>query len=150
MVRKISSLLLAVVLLVSTVPANASAYDAKPKIVIVIVVDQLRGDLLERFHNDFGSGGFRLFMDHGAWFTNCYYNYANTRTAPGHATLGTGTYTLGHGIMANEWWDPAKRRLVTSVEDERETALGATVAGASASPRKLMTDTFGDELKLAT
>jgi Type I phosphodiesterase / nucleotide pyrophosphatase len=148
--RKTCSLLLVLILLAGCVPGYASAYDAKPKIVVVIVVDQLRGDLLERYHNEFVAGGFRRFMDHGAWFTNCYYNYANTRTAPGHSTLGTGTYTLGHGIMANDWWNPSKRRFVSSVEDEHETALGASVAGASASPRNLQTDTFGDELKLAT
>jgi Type I phosphodiesterase / nucleotide pyrophosphatase len=150
MLRKSCSLFLVIILLAGCLPSFASAYNAKPKIAVLIVVDQLRGDLLERYHDEFGVGGFRLFMDRGAWFTNCYYNYANTRTAPGHSTLGTGTYTLGHGIMANEWWDPTKRRLVTSVEDERETALGASVAGASGSPRNLQTGTFGDELKLAT
>ena len=150
MSRKFCSLLLVLILVTGCLPGYASAYNAKPKIVVVIVVDQLRGDLLERYHDEFTAGGFRRFMDGGAWFTNCYYNYANTRTAPGHSTLGTGTYTLGHGIMANEWWDPQTRRLVTSVEDDRETALGASVAGASASPRRLLTDTFGDELKLAT
>jgi hypothetical protein len=148
--RKSCSLLLVLVLLIGCVPGFSSAYNAKPKIVVVIVVDQLRGDLLERYHDEFVTGGFRRFMDQGAWFTNCYYNYANTRTAPGHSTLGTGTYSLGHGIMANDWWDPSKRRFVSSVEDDRETALGASVPGASASPRNLQTDTFGDELKLAT
>jgi len=150
MLRKSCSLILIIFLVAGCLPGWASAYDAKPKIVVVIVVDQLRGDLLERYHDEFAPGGFRQFMDHGAWFTNCYYNYANTRTAPGHSTLGTGTYTLGHGIMANDWWDPGKRKFVSSVEDDRETALGASVAGISASPRNLMSDTFGDELKLAT
>jgi hypothetical protein len=148
--RKSCSFFLVLILLAGCVPGFGSAYNAKPKIVVVIVVDQLRGDLLERFHDEFVPGGFRRFMDQGAWFTNCYYNYANTRTAPGHSTLGTGTYTLGHGIMANDWWNPSKRRFVSSVEDDRETNLGATVVGASASPRNLQTDTFGDELKLAT
>ena len=55
----------------------ASAYNAQPKLVVIIVVDQLRGDLLERYHDDFDYGGFRLLMDHGAWFTSCYYNYAS-------------------------------------------------------------------------
>ena len=86
--RKSYSLLLVLVLLAGCIAVHASAYDAKPKIVVVIVVDQLRGDLLERYHSEFVPGGFRTFMDQGAWFTNCYYNYANTRTGPGHATLG--------------------------------------------------------------
>lgn len=150
MIRKSCSLLLVIALLLTCVPAFGAAYDAKPRIVVVIVVDQLRGDLLERYHNEFGAGGFRRFMDQGAWFTNCYYNYANTRTAPGHATLGTGTYTLGHGIMANEWWSPTRHVIVSSVDDDRETPLGAAVEGISASPRNLQADTFGDELKMAT
>ena len=56
---------------------------------------------------------FALFLDHGAYFTNCNYDYANTRTAPGHATLFTGAYSNGHGIVANEWWDSKKKKMVT-------------------------------------
>ena len=53
----------------------------------------------------FKGHGFKLFTDEGAWFTDCYYDYANTKTAPGHATIGTGAYTDGHGIESNEFWD---------------------------------------------
>ena len=87
-----------------------SAYNARPKLVVIVVIDQFRGDYLERYRDQWGEGGFRLLLDHGADFTDCNYDYANTRTAPGHATLLTGAYTNGHGIMANEWWDPAKKR----------------------------------------
>jgi Type I phosphodiesterase / nucleotide pyrophosphatase len=136
--------------------AFASAYNAHPKLVVVIVIDQFRGDYLERYHDQFGDGGFRLLTDHGANFTDCNYDYANTRTAPGHATLFTGAYSDGHGIAANEWWDPKKRKMVTSVEDDNIQLVGlatpntmsATLAGAS--PRNLLADTLGDELKLAT
>src|ERR1700678_4743067 len=74
----------------------ASAYNAHPKLVVVIVIDQFRGDYLERYRDQFGDGGFRVFLDRGAYFSDCYYDYANTRTAPGHATLLTGSYTRGH------------------------------------------------------
>ena len=57
---------------------------------------------------------------------NCNYNYANTRTAPGHATLFTGAYSNGHGIAANEWWDQKKKRMVTSVEDDATKLVGVT------------------------
>jgi predicted AlkP superfamily pyrophosphatase or phosphodiesterase len=139
----------ALILLLATA-AFSSAYTARPKLVVVIVVDQLRGDMIERFHDQFGEGGFRLLMDRGAWFSSCYYNYANLRTGPGHATIGTGTYTLGHGIFANEWYDAAQQKIVTSVEDANTRLLGADVKGAGSSPHNLMTDTIGDELKLAT
>ena len=93
-------------------------------------------------------------MDHGANFTDCNYDYANTRTAPGHATLFTGAYTNGHGIAANEWWDPKKKRMVTSVEDDDTKLVGMNGdVGANkegASPHNLLADTLGDELKLAT
>jgi len=150
-------ILLAVVaaLIPDSIPASfASAYNAHPKLVVVIVIDKFRGDYLERYRDQFGEGGFRLLLDHGANFTDCNYDYANTRTAPGHATLFTGAYSNGHGIAANEWWDPKKKKMVTSVEDDDTTLVG--IAGeiaankTGASPHNLLADTLGDELKLAT
>jgi predicted AlkP superfamily pyrophosphatase or phosphodiesterase len=154
MLRQLRNVIALLVLGLSAVAAFGSAYNAQPKLVVIVVVDQLRGDLLERYHDDFPEGGFRLLMDHGAWFTSCYYNYAATKTAPGHSTLGTGSYVLGHGIFANEWWDPKLRRIVSSVEDENTKPLGLPEGAKgeewSSSPHNLQTDTIGDELKLAT
>ena len=107
--------------------AVASAYNGHPKLVVVIVIDQFRGDYLERYRDQFGDAGFRFLLDHGAYFPNCNYNYANTRTAPGHSTLFTGAYSNGHGIVSNEWWDQKKKRMVTSVEDDDTKLVG--VAG---------------------
>ncbi len=128
----------------------ASAYDGHPKLIVVIVIDQFRGDYLERYRAQFGDSGFRLFLDHGAYFSNCNYNYANTRTAPGHSTLFTGAYSNGHGIAANEWWDQKKKRMVTSVEDDATKLVGVSGDKTGASPHNLLADTLGDELKLAT
>src|ERR1700757_5026934 len=75
--------------------ANASAYDAHPKLVVILVVDQLREDYLQRYRADFKPKGFRLFLDHGAYFPDCYYRYSNLLTAPVHSTIGTGAYTDG-------------------------------------------------------
>jgi len=132
------------------VPSFSSAYNGHPKLIVVIVIDQFRGDYLERYHDQFGDAGFRLLLDHGAYFPNCNYNYANTRTAPGHSTLFTGAYSNGHGIAANEWWDPKKKKMVTSVEDDDTKFVGLPDGKAGASPHNLMADTLGDELKLAT
>jgi hypothetical protein len=154
MCRQLRTFFVLFILGLWAVASFASAYNAQPKLVVIVVVDQLRGDLLERYHDDFGEGGFRLLMDHGAWFTSCYYNYAATKTAPGHSTIGSGTYALGHGIFANEWWDPNLRRVISSVEDEGTKPLGLPIGVEgekwSASPHNLQTDTIGDELKLAT
>jgi predicted AlkP superfamily pyrophosphatase or phosphodiesterase len=72
------------------VPAPAQVYAGRPKLIVIVVIDQFRGDYLNRDESKFTGRGFKLFMDQGAWFTNCYYDYANTKTAPGHATIGTG------------------------------------------------------------
>src|ERR1700732_613589 len=144
-------LLCSTFLLLSSIPsAFASAYNARPKLVVGIVMYQFRGDYLERYRDQFGCGGFRVFLDRGAYFTDCYYDYANTRTAPGHATLFTGSYTSGHGIVANEWWDPQKKKMVTSVEDGATKLIGAERPKSAqaepgrgtpgASPHNLMSD----------
>jgi hypothetical protein len=156
LVRRLCSLTLASLLIaLPAIPANASAYDGKPRLVVLIVIDQFREDYLERYRADLKAPhGFRLFLDHGAYFPNCYYDYANTKTAPGHATLGTGAYTDGHGISSNEWWDLNRntKRPVTSVEDERYKVVGLLNAGDNpgASPRNERASTLGDELRLAT
>src|SRR5438270_13899108 len=115
-VRPILSFIALALVTIFSTPAFASAYNARPKLIVVIVIDQFRGDYLERYRDQFVEGGFRVLLDRGAYFTDCNYDYANTRTAPGHATLLTGAYSSGHGIAANECWDPQKKRIVTSVE----------------------------------
>jgi predicted AlkP superfamily pyrophosphatase or phosphodiesterase len=137
--------------------AAAEAYDAKPKLVVILVIDQFRGDYLDRYQDSFKTeDGFNLFLKQGAYFGSCYYDYANTKTAPGHATIGTGAYTDGHGIGSNEWWDMSRntKRMVSSVEDERYRMVGTFEAGAAAqegaSPRNLRATTIGDEVRLAT
>jgi hypothetical protein len=148
--------------------APAQAYVGKPKLIVIVVIDQFRGDYLNRDQPKFKGRGFNLFMNEGAWFTDCYYDYANTVTGPGHATLGTGAYTDGHGIEANEFWDASRslEHKVSSVEDERyqlvdlpAASIPANQPGApdtalkyviGASPRNLRATTLGDELRLAT
>ena len=148
--------------------ADAQAYVGQPKLIVIVVIDQFRGDYLNRDQAKFKGRGFRLFMNEGAWFTDCYYDYANTKTAPGHATIGTGAYTDGHGIESNEWWDASRsdQVKVSSVEDERyqlvdipDSSIPANQPGApanalkyliGASPRNLRATTLGDELRLAT
>ena len=150
--RSFGAALLSALLVVSVLSplSAASAYNGRPKLVVVIVIDQFRGDYLERYRDQFGDAGFRFLLDHGAYFPNCNYNYANTRTAPGHSTLFTGAYSNGHGIAANEWWDQKNKRMVTSVEDDATKLIGVAGGKTGASPHNLLADTLGDELKLAT
>jgi len=148
--------------------APAQAYVGRPKLIVIVVIDQFRGDYLNRDRAEFKGRGFRLFTEEGTWFTDCYFDYANTKTAPGHATIGTGAYTDGHGIEANDFWDASRSydHKVSSVEDERYqlvdlplASIPANQPGApdtalkyviGASPRNLRATTLGDELRLAT
>ena len=137
-----------------TPAAIGSAYEAKPKLVVVLVLDQFRGDYLDRFREDFKTpNGFNLFLKRGAYFPECYYDYANTMTAPGHSTIGTGAYTNGHNIAVNDWWDlnRSTKHEFSSVEDADYPLVGASSgAEAGASPRNELASTLGDEVVLGT
>jgi len=152
--KSVAALLSVVLLLPLASPAYADAYNAKPKLVVLLVIDQFRGDYLDRYRDDFKTAnGFNLFLKRGAYFTDCYYDYANTMTAPGHSTVGTGAYTNGHGISLNEWWDLKRSTThpVSSVEDERYAIVGDPDSkDVGASPRNELASTLGDEVVLAT
>jgi arylsulfatase A-like enzyme len=121
----------------------------RPKLIVLLVIDQFRGEILPRLEPQMAPGGFRMLTEHGAFYTDCYYNYANLRTAPGHASLGAGAYSDAHGIPANEWWNPANNKVVSSVEDDTTRLVGG-LPGIGASPHNLMADTFADQLRLAS
>jgi hypothetical protein len=137
---------------------RADAYHATPKLVVVLVIDQFRGDYLDRYRDDFKTpNGFNLFLKKGVHFTDCYYDYANLVTAAGHSTIGTGSYTDGHRIPVNEWWETGedgKLRLVSSVSDDRYKLVGVPegegAISPGASPHREAASTLGDELELAT
>jgi arylsulfatase A-like enzyme len=138
-------------------PCFGDAYDARPKLVVIMVFDQFRGDYLDRYRAEFtAKKGWNLFLKHGAHFTDCYYDYANLVTAAGHATIGTGAYTDGHGIPLNEWYEKGPDgtpRSVSSVADDRYKLVGAPAGTkdlTGASPHREMATTLGDELVLAT
>lgn len=152
--RKFLASLMLLGLLAPSSVVRADAYHANPKLVVVLVIDQFRGDYLDRYRDDFKTAnGFNLFLNRGAYFTDCYYDYANTMTAPGHSTIGTGAYTDGHGISVNEWWDLKRSttHAVSSVEDERYAIVGDPASKEpGASPRNELASTLGDEVVLAT
>jgi len=152
-----SALLILALLLSGSAPVYADAYHDNPKLVVVIVIDQFRGDYLDRYRDDFKTpNGFNLFLKKGVHFTDCYYDYANLVTAAGHSTIGTGSYTDGHKIPLNQWVEPdadGKLHEVTSVSDDRYKLVGVPEGGEvspGASPHREAASTLGDELELAT
>ncbi len=128
-------------------PAQAE----QPNLVLVVVVDQLRGDMPSRYQERLGPAGFRYFLDNGTVFSNAEYCHITTTTSAGHATLATGGNPPQHGIAANEWFDSATRQSVDNTEDIRYPLIGeppGTKKGRS--PNNLDSSTFGDELVLST
>jgi len=133
--------------------AAAPDYPRRPKLIVILVIDQFRYDYLVRFRQQFVEGGFNLLLTGGANFADCRYGYAATVTGPGHATLLTGAYSSLHGIIGNEWYDRSLRRPVYCVEDPStklvsEPDRAGTATGSS--PHYLIGSTLGDELRAAT
>ncbi len=148
--RKLAPLLLLAAALLCCRFAFASAYDARPKLIVILVVDQFRPDFLERNRANIGPDGFALLFERGASFADCRFDYAATHTGPGYATVLTGTYVNGHGIMGNSWFDPASKRRVLAESDDSTRLLGVAEKKPGGSPHRLLATTLGDELKLAT
>ena len=134
----------------SNTTSSPAAANARPRLVLLIVVDQFRYDYFERFNDLFVAGGLRRLMRDGASWAHANYDHTPTYTAPGHATLMTGAWPSETGIIANEWPDLTKGRNITSVEDEQARLLNGEPGELASSPRRLMASTLGDELRLAT
>jgi predicted AlkP superfamily pyrophosphatase or phosphodiesterase len=139
------TLLLCFTVYTFTLPAFAA--DRKPKLILQITVDQLRGDLPMRFQERLGQGGFRYLLEKGTHYNNAHYQHANTETAVGHATLATGADPSRHGIVANDWIDQQTGEFVYNTEDERHHIIGSKPKPhKGVSPRNLLASTIGDEL----
>src|SRR5579863_8047618 len=118
----------------------------QPKLILAIMVDQLRYDYLTRFGSEF-TGGIKRLLNEGAVFTNAHYEATPTVTSVGHSTILSGATPALSGIVSNDWWDRPAGKRVTSVSDESTQLLGAT--GAGSSPSRLLQSTVGDELKMS-
>ncbi|MGO9255030.1 MAG: alkaline phosphatase family protein [Bryobacteraceae bacterium] len=128
--------------------AGLLAAAAKPKLVVTIVIDQFRYDYLTRYRHEYHAG-FDTLLTKGAVFTNAQYEHFPTVTAIGHATILSGATPSISGIIGNDWFDREEGRKVTSVSDRHTSLLGGDPAAAGSSPRRLLVDTLGDELKMA-
>jgi predicted AlkP superfamily pyrophosphatase or phosphodiesterase len=124
---------------------------ARPKLVVLLVVDQMRGDYVDKFLPQW-TGGLRRLVEEGAWFRDAAYPYAVTETCVGHATISTGALPATHAVVANAWWDRETQKMVTCTADPN--AKNSGYAGASAtggdSAWRMELPTFADELKFQT
>ena len=119
----------------------------QPKLVVGIVVDQMRYDYLTRFWNDFGDGGFKRLINEGFLSKNHHYNYIPTVTAPGHTSIYTGTTPAVHGILGNNWYDKFAKQRVYCADDTDYPDFGTEGTGGKA-PTRLLTTTITDQLRL--
>src|SRR5688572_23961772 len=123
----------------------------RPKLVVGIMVDQMRWDFLYRYYDRYAaSGGFKRMLNQGFSCENTLIPYAPTVTAPGHASVYTGTVPAIHGIAGNFWWDKTLQRDVYCTEDKTVQTVGSSSQLGLQSPRNLLVTTIGDELRMAT
>lgn len=124
--------------------------NSKPKLVVGIVIDQMRYEYLYRFNEFYGNDGFKRLMNQGSNFTFAHYNYDFTSTAPGHASIYTGTVPFYHGIIANDFYDKQKKKMTNCVEDNNYSIVGSNDKGVGKSPKYLLAATITDQLKLSS
>ena len=154
---------LVAILLLCCVPASAQTPKAKtttaahaatnargPRLVVMLVVDQMRADYVDKFRGEW-SGGLKRLVDEGAWFRAAAYPYAATETCPGHSTISTGAFPKDHGMVANAWWDRDQKQMVTCTDDPNVKNIayagGATKPGDGDSAWRMLLPSYAEELK---
>ena len=133
-VRKI---VIAAALTIALAPAPQAQPAAPPKLAVIIVVDQMRADYVDRFEDEW-KGGLKRMVADGAWFPQTAYPYLTTVTCAGHATIATGSFPHTHGIFQNTWWDRDARKQMLCNEDPRDHGCRST-----ARPRRRETAPTG-------
>ncbi len=133
-------------------PAAETATTAhRPKLVVLIVVDQMRADYVDKFRG-LWTGGLKRLVDEGAWYRAAAYPYAATETCVGHSTISTGSFPSTHGMIANQWWDRASQKTTTCTADPSVQNIGyagTPTKGGDSAVRMLM-PSFAEELKFQT
>jgi len=122
----------------------------KPRLVIGIVVEELKYDQLEKFRDKLGEDGIKKLINEGTYFKNASYDYMLTQSAPGHATISTGAEPSAHGITSDDWYVPLKNELINCTKDITVNSVGGSFESGLHSPVNLLVSTFSDELQMST
>ena len=122
----------------------------KPRLVIGIVVEQLKYDQLEKFRDRLGENGIKRLINEGTYFKNASFQYMLTQSAPGHATISTGTEPSFHGITSDNWYLPLRNELIYCTKDIEVNPVGGSFENGLHSPVNLQASSFSDELEMAT
>jgi len=129
---------------------NVNSLKSSPKLVVGIVVDQMRYDYLTRFWNHYGEGGFKRLVNDGFNCKNNHFNYAPTSTGPGHASVYSGTTPASHGVIGNNWYDKVEDKEVYCASDSTYASVGTSTDAGKMSPHRMNVTTITDELRLHT
>src|SRR5271154_240100 len=130
---------------------KADLQPSRPKLVVLIVVDQMRADYVDKFRGQW-TGGLKRLVEEGAWFRAAAYPYAATETCVGHATISTGAFPQSHGMVANAWWGRAEQKMITCTSDASAKNIGyagMNVTGGDSAVRMEL-PSFAEELKFQT
>ncbi len=144
------SLVLSSFLIVLAINLRAQTSNSAPKLVVGIIIDQMRYDYITRFWNDYSDDGFKRLIADGFNCENNHFNYAPTYTGPGHASVYTGTTPAVHGIIGNDWYDKESKKMVYCVADDQYSSVGTVSTAGQMSPHRMVTTTVTDQLRLHT
>jgi Type I phosphodiesterase / nucleotide pyrophosphatase len=122
----------------------------KPRLVIGIIVEQLKYDQLEKYRDNLGDNGIKKLINEGTYYKNASFDYMLTQSAPGHATISTGTEPSFHGITSDNWYLPLRNELIYCTRDIDVNPVGGSFESGLNSPINLQASTFSDELEIAT
>jgi len=120
----------------------------QPKLIVEIIVSQMRYDYIHRYWDKFGEGGFKMLVSEGAFCKNARFNYLLTQSYPGLATISTGSNPMIHGIISNKWYSKIDGQEIDAVADDKMSTVGGSYFSGKFSPKNISTSTFGDELAL--
>lgn len=125
-------------------------FNKPPKLVIGIIIEEMRYEMLLRYWDSFGENGFKKIINNGAFCTQTYHNYLITQNGVGQASIVTGTYPFYHGIISDTWYNRLTGETIGCADDSKFNLMDGVVQMGNYTPKNIMTSTIGDELKLAT
>lgn len=141
-------IILSICIFISSIPLHGQYQnDTKPRLIIGIVIDQMRYEYIFRYWDNFSNKGFKKLINNGTFCMNTETGYMLNQSATGHATISTGTFPSVHGIISDEWYTRITRRIINCTDDTRMITIGSDSEEGQKSPRHLFSSTIGDEMK---
>ena len=136
----------AITTIIASLAVNEATAAERPRLLVNIVVSGMRTDDLVRYNKNFSNGGFNRLINNGAYFTNASYDYMQTTTPVGLATLSTGAMPSTHGVVSDSWFDYVGNKRVSLIEDSKEQCVNYSGDAIGYSPRQLIAETISDAM----